>query len=277
MLEVRNAFRKLISQRNFKGLELRKISLPLLGKISGGLLSYRSQNSDASNWPKFSNNNIVTVHCIRHAESTVNALINHHLETLNIQKLLYKKDPGILDAPLSRNGAEKASYFGDKGGPLYLGKPIMERSSLILTSNLKRAMETANIISKRSPKDCKICVLDFVREKALYESDIPSSSVEEIISNYPRADVTFLSHANFKETIVLPESLDQLDLRIQQFLNFIQNYEDFENNEVVLVSHFYFLKRLLKGSVLWNLPNLGVITIQIDKRTGRILGSSTHR
>lgn len=125
----------------------------------------------------------------------------------------------------------------------------MERASLILTSNLRRAMETTNLISKRSPEDCKICVLDFVREKALYVSDIPCLSKQEIITNYPKLDVSFLSNANHKDTIVLPESLDQVDQRIQQFLNFIKNYDGrLENNEVVLVSHFYFLKRLLKGS-----------------------------
>lgn len=123
----------------------------------------------------------------------------------------------------------------------------MERASLILTSNLRRAMETTNLISKRSPQDCKICVLDFVREKALYVSDIPCLSRQEIISNYPKVDASFLPSASLKDTIILPESLDQVDQRVQQFLNFIKNYDSFGNNEVVLVSHFYFLKRLLKG------------------------------
>lgn len=171
----------------------------------------------------------------------------------------------------------------------------MERVSMIITSNLRRAMETSNLISKRSSKNCKICVLDYVREKALYVSDIPCLSKKEIINKYPKVDLSLLPDTNFKDSIMLPESYDQVDQRIQQFINFIKNYEGIENGEIVLVSHYYFLKRLLKGmftrfliqslfsfliylefqgSIFWRLPNLGVVTIHVDKNTGKIISNN---
>ncbi|OII73652.1 uncharacterized protein cubi_03450 [Cryptosporidium ubiquitum] len=277
MFQVKAVLKKFVFQKNNKNLDFKKIAFPFLSKIPTNFTSNEKQCSDIINSPKTNNKNIITVHCIRHAESTMNALRNHNIKTLNIHELLSGKDPGIFDAPLSKNGIENANHFGNKGGPIYKGKPIMERASMILTSNLRRAMETSNLISKRSSDNCKICVLDFVREKALYVSDVPSLSRQEIIKNYPKADVSFLPDTNFKDFIVLPENYDQVDQRIQQFINFIKNYEGLENDEIVLVSHYYFLKRLLKGSVFWQLPNLGVVTIHIDKSTGKIVGNNITR
>ncbi|KAH8582019.1 uncharacterized protein ELE39_003178 [Cryptosporidium sp. chipmunk genotype I] len=251
MLQVKAILKKFVFQINNKNLDFKKITIPLFGKITNNHTSCDKQcNTAITNQPKVNNNNIVTIHCIRHAESTINALRNHNIKTLNINELLSGKDPGILDAPLSKNGVENANYFGDEGGPTYKGKPIMERASLIITSNLRRAMETSNLISKRSSENCKICVLDFVREKALYVSDVPCLSKQEIIKNYPKADISFLPDADYKNLIILPEDHDQVDQRIQQFINFVKNYQDLENNEIVLVSHYYFLKRLLKGMFL---------------------------
>ncbi|KAK9170908.1 Histidine phosphatase [Cryptosporidium meleagridis] len=251
MLQVKTILKKFVLQKNNKNLDFKKIAIPLFEKITNNQTKCDKQfNTALTDQPITKYKNIITVHCVRHAESTMNALRNHNIKTLNIHELLSSKDPGILDAPLSKYGVEKANNFGDNGGPIYKGKPIMERASLIITSNLRRAMETSNLISKRSSNNCKICVLDFVREKALYLSDVPCLSKEEIIKNYPKVDISFLPDTNFKDYIVLPEDHEQVDQRIQQFINFIKNYQNLESNEIVLVSHYYFLKRLLKGTFI---------------------------
>ncbi|KAF7456377.1 Histidine phosphatase [Cryptosporidium felis] len=108
-------------------------------------------------------------------------------------------------------------------------------------------METSKLISKRSSEDCKIYLLDHVREKALYLSDVPSLTKEEILSIYPKMDASNLpSNDNFKETITLPENYEDVDRRIKSFINFLRNCNQLDgkggNNEIIL--------RLLKGKFL---------------------------
>lgn len=94
MLQVKTILKKLIYRRNSKIFDFKRLGFPLFGKIPDKIVSYESHHHDQVNWSKSTQQNIITVHCIRHAESTINALRNHNIETLNIPSLLFKKDPG---------------------------------------------------------------------------------------------------------------------------------------------------------------------------------------
>ena len=123
---------------------------------------------------------------------------------------------------------------------------MIERSPLMLCSNLIRAMETLKYISKRAPKDCKFYVLDELREKALFKSDTPLYTKSEIKDKYPFFDVSRLP--GDKINVNIPETVKEVDARINKLKEFLLNY-DFgnSNNEVVLVSHMFFIKLLLKS------------------------------
>ncbi|KAH7649826.1 hypothetical protein FG379_001670 [Cryptosporidium bovis] len=260
---------KILLERRKLGSNLFRIACSIFDKISHKLFGSRKLTQYSSNnTTKIDESNLITLHILRHSES----LVNVHLKEkkVNLHKVLISHDPGLVDSYLSDEGINQAIKFGESGGPIYKGRPLVERSSLMLCSNLIRSMETLKHISKRASKECKYYVLDELREKALFISDTPLYSKSEIKERYPQFDVSRLPDDKVK--IEIPESNEEIDIRINNLKKFLVNYNfGDKNNEVVLVSHLFFIKSLLKKPLFWELPNLGLCTVKLDKRTGEIL------
>ncbi|KAH8740637.1 hypothetical protein FG386_002599 [Cryptosporidium ryanae] len=260
---------KILIEKKKLRSSLFKVTCSIFDKISHKLFGNRKLTSyNINNTTKIDESNLITLHILRHSESLVNVHLRE--KKINLHKALLNHDPGFVDSNLSEEGTNEAIKFGENGGPMYKGKPLIERSSLMLCSNLIRAMETLKHISKRAPKDCEYYVLDELREKALFLSDTPIYDKNEIKEKYPQFDVSSLPEDKVKVNI--PESNEELETRINNLKKFLINYNfGNKNNEVIIVSHLFFIKSLLKKSLFWELPNLGLCTVKLDRKTGDIL------
>ncbi|EEA05615.1 uncharacterized protein CMU_026220 [Cryptosporidium muris RN66] len=154
---------------------------------------------------------------------------------------------------------KKLNMFINSGGPIIEGEKLLGQVSLLLTSNLRRSLQTSIAIAGAT-KNCKIYCLESLREIGFGTSDIPSMTKADIMREFPDIDVSLLSEQESK--ILLPESIDSVDNRIQQFFNFLKTVE--RNNKVLLISHLYFLKKLFKEWPWWYISNLGIIMAVID-------------
>ncbi|KAL7068619.1 hypothetical protein ACR3K2_09580 [Cryptosporidium serpentis] len=156
--------------------------------------------------------------------------------------------------------------FINDGGLIIEGEKLLGQVSLLLTSNLRRSLQTSITIAGAT-KNCKIYCLDSLREIGFEASDIPSMTKADIMREFPNIDVSLLSEQESK--ILLPESIDSVDNRIQQFFNFLKTIEG--NNKILLVSHLYFLKRLFKKWSWWYISNLGIVVAVIDPNKGKVV------
>ncbi|KAF7456378.1 Histidine phosphatase superfamily (branch 1) family protein [Cryptosporidium felis] len=91
MLQIRAILRKFGAINQSIKIGLFKVpSFATLGKI------FSNKSNEKLNFPNNGGKNILTIHCVRHAESTVNALKNEKIKKLDFYEIFSGKDPGKL-------------------------------------------------------------------------------------------------------------------------------------------------------------------------------------
>ena len=170
-----------------------------------------------------------------------------HCQVENPSNIAYGRMPGFH---LSKGGGEKAKKVGE----FFKGKNI----SIIYTSPLERAFETANIISDFLSKDVKI-----IHKYELIEIDASkwqSFSLSELFQNkYFEAFMSDLQSSK------VPENLSALANRMEKFT--LKLGEIDKGREIICVSHEYpilALRLKLEGKPLTqlkdNYADLGSVT-----------------
>ena len=155
---------------------------------------------------------------IRHAESEGNSK--------NIMQ-------GRMDFSLTKEGKKQAAI---------LAKRLKDYTiDAIYTSNLKRALHTARVISEEHPKT-PLIIKDEITE--IHCGVFTGLTWSEAKKKYPDV-IQQCSKIIDLNCIPGAESTEEVDKRITSFIDFILSHrEDFKR--IVVVSHGGFLKRLLK-------------------------------
>lgn len=175
-----------------------------------------------------------------------------HAQTENPENIEYGRMPGFK---LSQKGIEQAKKLGE----FFATKHI----SVILTSPLERAFETANFISETIPKIPIIHSFDLIEvESSLWQG----AKIEELFKNDSYED--FL---NDPEANIATENLNQLNRRMEGVVS--QLLTQYPGENVICISHEFpilSLKLKLEGHSLkslktYNFPVGSVLKLIFDK------------
>lgn len=168
---------------------------------------------------------------------------------------------GHIDNKLNASGQaqalEKAQFFNNI-------KP-----DLLITSRLKRAKETVNIIAEHHAWDVNHEIND-----------------EFIERNFGELDGTFADDYYLMSDFSIYPNFEQHDVLTKRSTSALKSYVNKDLNEVVIVSHSHTIRSIMIGlfpeKYSWEefekskLPNLAVVEIEYDKATSSFTLGGIH-
>jgi len=157
------------------------------------------------------------------------------------------------ETPLSEDGIEQSTQIAER-----IKKVNFD---LLITSPLKRTLQTAELISEKSGKEYEKNELFVERKRPSRQYNLPSNSElrNEIEEKFQKA---FLNNKKYEDA----ESFEEVRKRVIKALNFI---EESKAEKIVVVSHGTFLRYfaglILLGEDNFNLENAYRITKVLKK------------
>lgn len=196
-------------------------------------------------------------------------IVRHGQTELNLKHVLQ----GNSDSPLTEKGIAGARMIGKKFEDISFSR--------VYSSNLKRAMKTAEIIMEGRDfeliKDPDVAEMSFGQWQGKTQEEI--SQTPELEENY----VNYFRHPDQYIPTEGAESFPSVLARARRFLDKMEKLSLEENSNVLLVSHGAFIKAILsevKGLDLkdfWSEPyisNCSISRLEIKDGEIRLLGEA---
>jgi len=168
-----------------------------------------------------------TLYLIRHGKS---------LHNINYEKYGSSTfyDDDFIDTPLVDEGIKGSISFGETWSEI-------ENIDIVYVSSLTRALQTATNIFKNI--DTPIISLDIIREYPMGKQTCNKrSDKSELVNDFP--DINFDNIYHNQDKLWLSdreETIDELDTRINTFINYIKNEPE---QNICLIGHSSFIGQL---------------------------------
>ncbi|MBN1331544.1 HAD-IA family hydrolase [Candidatus Dojkabacteria bacterium] len=169
-------------------------------------------------------NNLTKFTVVRHAQTDHNKI---------------KAFCGSLDPKLNRTGQVQAEMFARTL------KESNEKYDMIISSDLKRAKETAEIIAKELKLE--VISTELIRERDF--GILEGKTWQQVETEYPKLAKKI--EEQYQEEIPEGESINKVEDRVRAFLDMIRN--DYSGKKILLVTHFGII-RILKRELLGETP-----------------------
>lgn len=181
------------------------------------------------------------IYLVRHAESEYNSSYKKNIE------MGLKKDPNIRDPQLTNNGIKQAQNIKEK---IKLLNP-----DVIITSPLKRAIQTANIINN----NYRIIVHPLATEKITCTGDIGTFRSElncdlsyidkEVWWNYNERKINnyddFINLNSTTSSLIKEEDLEDFGSVMYRMKKLFEFIDDLEYKNICVISHSNFAYMLI--------------------------------
>ena len=167
-----------------------------------------------------------TLYCVRHGTALHNVLFwDYGAE-------VYQK---YRDTPLVSKGVEEAKNLGKTWKDI-------DKIELVLVSPLLRTLQTATHIFEN--KDIPMIALDCIMEYPQGYSDKCNhrKSIVELKPCYPKIDYSYVNDNNNIWRPDRDETVEELNIRIKNMLNFIKSRKE---THIAIVSHSSYLSQYM--------------------------------
>ncbi|MFQ5492967.1 MAG: class I tRNA ligase family protein [Candidatus Dojkabacteria bacterium] len=140
---------------------------------------------------------------------------------------------GRTDLPLNESGKTQAEQYSESGENKY---------DIVLTSPLKRSIQTAEIIAEKLGAEVE--VEDLLIERDFGEAE--GLTWDEFANKHP--DLAAKNHPNYQPYLPSGESIEEVETRVEDFIEKL--IEEYEGKNILVVAHVGII-RILKRK-LWH-------------------------